>query len=169
MARRNTFEDVFKHYDMTGGMNDGRIHHEKCWPWKRSLNGKDIPYFSVDGKSWIAHRIVYHLFNRETFSLNDPRLIRHVVCDNGICGNPKHMLPGTHQQNMNDAVEHSRFGLTADEISAIINLHEEFDDLTHERIAARVSHKFGRNVARSTVTDILSDRRRKRRKEQKDG
>lgn len=169
MARRNTLESVFKHYDLTGGMNDGRVHHELCWPWKDALNGKNIPYISVDGKSWVAHRIVYHLFHRDEFNLDDPRLIRHVVCDNGICGNPAHMEPGSHQQNMNDAVEHNRFGLTKEEIHAIISLHEQYDDLTHDRIAARVSHQFGRRVARSTVTDVLSDRRRTRRKEQKDG
>jgi hypothetical protein len=168
VARRNQLEDVFKKYDLSGGLNDGRIHHELCWPWKESLNGKGIPYFSVDGKLHPSHRVVYHVMHPDTFPLNDPRLIRHVVCDNGICGNFNHMEPGTHQENMNDAVDHGRFGLTTEIIHAIINLKEEMPDLTHVRIAEHITHKFQRNVARSTVTDILTDRRRTRRKQEKD-
>lgn len=164
--RRNQLHDVFKHYDMTGGMNDGQIHLEKCWPWKGGLNGKDRPYFSYGGKSYVASRVVYHVYNPTTFLLSDPRLVRHVVCDNGICGNPTHMEPGTHQQNMDDAVKHARFGLTEEEICAILKMKEDYPDITHQRIAERVSYQFKRNVARSTVTDILTDRRRTRRKEQ---
>ena len=111
MARRNQLSDIFRHYNLTGGPN-------ACWLWKSALNNKGIPYFSYNGKLYVGHRIVYHVCNPLDFKLDDPRIIRHVVCDNGICGNPKHMMPGTHQQNMNDAVEHSRFGLTKEEISA---------------------------------------------------
>lgn len=169
MPKRNTFQDVFRHYDLTGGNNDGRIHHERCWKWKGSTNAKNQPYFSVDGKTYIAYRIVYHVTHPTEFRLDDPRLIRHVVCDNNLCGNPRHMIPGTHQDNMNDAVEHARFGLTREEIHAIVSLHEQYDDLTHQRIAEKVSYQFKRNIARSTVTDVLSGRRKQRRKEQKDG
>ncbi len=167
MARRNQLTDIFTRYDMSGGLNDGKIHHELCWPWKvekYALNGKGIAVFSYDGKSHYGHRIIYHVFNPTTFSLADPRVIRHVECDNNLCGNPRHMAPGSHQQNMNDAVEHHRFGLTKDEIDAIIALLTE-TDLTHIRIAERVSHKFGRKIARSTVTDINTNRRNDRRKE----
>jgi hypothetical protein len=166
MPRRNTFQDVFRYYDLSGGLNDGKVHHERCWPWTGSLNDKNIPYFSVSGKSYIAHRIVYHLFNSGTFRLDSPLFIRHIVCDNSICGNPAHMVTGTHQENMNDAVAHGRFGLTIEQIDAIIKHNEEMPDVTHARLAAHFTHKFQRNVARSTITDILSGRRKQRRKEQ---
>lgn len=165
MARRNELHDVLKHYDMTGGLNDGKIHRERCWPWKSKLNGKGHPIFSYDGKSYYGHRIVYHLFNSSIFPLDDPRIIRHVVCDNGICGNPDHMKPGSHQDNMNDAVAHARFGLTKEEIHDIIELLA-MGDLTHQRIAERISYKHGRKIARSTVSDINTGRRNERRKEQ---
>lgn len=168
MARRNELHDVFKHYDMTGGLNDGKIHPELCWPWKSGLNGKNMPVFSFSGKSYYGYRVVYHVMHPTEFTLDDPRLIRHVVCDNNLCGNHLHMAPGDHQDNMNDAVDHGRFGLTKEEIDAIIEFLA-VGDITHQRIAERVSYKFGRKIARSTVTDINTGRRQERRKEQKDG
>jgi len=171
MARRNQLTDIFKRYDMTGGLNDGRIHFELCWPWKvkeYALNGKGIAVFSYNGKSYYGHRVMYHVIHAKDFPLDDPRLIRHVVCDNNLCGNYKHMLPGTHQDNMNDAVEHHRFGLTKEVKDAILSLLVE-TDLTHVRIAERVSVTFGVKVSRQAVTDINTDYRNRRRKEHKDG
>lgn len=170
MARRNQLADILRCYDLSGGMNDGKIHPELCWPWKvkeRALNGKGIAVFSLEGKSYYGHRLIYHLFN-PTFKLDDPRLIRHVVCDNNLCGNYNHMKPGDHQQNMTDAVDHNRFGLTKDEIDAIIELLTT-TDITHQRIAERVSWKFGHKISRQTVTDINTGYREDRRKEHKDG
>lgn len=170
MARRNQLTDIFTRYDMTGGLNDDKIHPELCWPWKvdkYALNGKGIAVFSYKGKSYYGHRVIYHVTHPNEFKLDDPRLIRHVVCDNNLCGNYKHMKPGDHQDNMNDAAEHHRFGLTQEEKDAIIYLLEN-TDLTHIRIAERVSYKFGRNIARSTVTDINTGRRNDRRKGPKD-
>ena len=171
MARRNQLSDIFTRYDLTGGLNDGKIHNELCWPWKTdkyALNGKGIAVFSYEGKSHYGHRVIYHVTHPNEFKLDDPRLIRHVVCNNNLCGNYNHMQPGSHQDNMNDAVESGRFGLTQEEISAIILLLEQ-TDLTHQRIAERVSFQFKRNIARSTVTDINTNRRNERRKGLKDG
>jgi hypothetical protein len=171
LARRNQLSDIFKRYDLTGGLNDGKIHTELCWPWKvkeYALNGKGIAVFSYSGKSYYGHRVVYHVVHPKDFPLDDPRLIRHTVCDNNLCGNYHHMMPGTHQDNMNDAVESGRFGLTQDMISAIIHLLTE-TDLTHQRIADRVSFQFERKISRQAVTDINTDYRNKRRKEHKDG
>ncbi len=172
MPKRNELHDVFLKYDLTGGLNDGKIHPELCWPWlieKYALNGKNQPVFSYRGKSYYAYRIVYHVSHPTTFSLDDPRVIRHVVCNNNLCGNFNHMEPGSQQDNMNDAVRDYRFGLTEEELCAIIALHTATPDLTHQRIAERVSYQFKRNIGRSTVTDVISGRREQRRKEQKDG
>lgn len=172
MPKRNELHDVFLKYDLSGGLNDGKIHPELCWPWridKYALNGKGQPIFSYRGKSYYAYRIVYHVRHPTTFSLDDSRVVRHVVCDNNLCGNFNHMEPGTQIDNMNDAVEHHRFGLTKQEKDAIMYLHAETPDLTHQRIAERVSYQFGRKIARSTVTDLISGRRTERRKGQKDG
>ena len=171
MPKRNELHDVFLKYDLTGGHPNGKIHPELCWPWrvdKYALNGKGQPIFSYRGKSYYAYRIVYHVAHPDEFALDDPRLIRHVVCNNNLCGNFNHMEPGDHQANMNDAVDSHRFGLTKEEKDAIIELLA-MGDITHDRIAERVSFKFGRKIARSTVTDINTDRRNTRRKGLKDG
>lgn len=46
-----------------------------------------------------AHRVAYYIATGET-----PALLRH-TCDNPPCCNPHHLLPGTQQDNMRDAVE----------------------------------------------------------------
>lgn len=175
MPKRNILHDVFLKYDLTGGKNDNQIHPELCWPWridKYALNGKNQPVFSYRGKSYYAYRVVYHVSHPDAFSLDDPRVIRHVVCNNNLCGNFNHMEPGTQQDNMNDAVRDSRFGLTKEALSDIIEFLRRVEigelDLTHERIAERVSFKHQVRIARSTVTDINTGRRNARRKEQRD-
>lgn len=50
------------------------------------------------------HREVYSLVNGIILNNN---IIRH-TCDNPSCINPEHLLQGTHQDNMNDAVERGR-------------------------------------------------------------
>lgn len=178
MPKRNELHDVFKQYDLTGGLNDNKIHNELCWPFrvdKYSLNGKGQPLFSYRGKQYYSYRIIYHVTHPNEFLLDDPRVIRHVVCDNNLCGNYAHMAPGSQKQNVQDAVDHHRFGLTKEEKDAIIDLSEAKDalgnpiNLTHERIAQRVTYQFKRNIARSTVTDLISGRRDARRKGLKDG
>jgi hypothetical protein len=48
-----------------------------------------------------------------------------------------------------------------DAILAIIEIVEKFPEFTHSQIAARVSYLHNLPIARQTVTDILSGRRRK--------
>jgi len=85
--------DVFRWITIRGD-ND-------CWLWTGALVGKDSrPYLSVDGKKLLAYRIVYELTTGET--LSSDILIRH-SCDNRMCCNPAHLVPGSHQKNMDES------------------------------------------------------------------
>jgi hypothetical protein len=78
-----------------------------CWLWTASFTGKTHKYgqISVRGHIWKAHRLAYLLHNGE---IPTGLHVRH-TCDNPSCVNPDHLLAGTHQDNMRDAVERGRF------------------------------------------------------------
>lgn len=144
--RSNNLMSVFQHVNMLTGpiYKDPETGEEsRCWPFTLQSNNEGRPYISIDGKKYIAYRLVWELVNGEPLG---KRLFRH-KCDNSICCNPKHGIAGTHQENMNDMKERERHGLPHVTVKAIRNLLK-LGVLTHAQIAAN----FG--IARSTVTEI---------------
>lgn len=88
---------------------------DECWPWtgpvSRSSNSSD-PYGRIDifgFKGVYVHRVAYWCANGGVLSLrkDGDLLVRH-SCDNSICCNPKHLLLGTHADNMRDKMERGR-------------------------------------------------------------
>ena len=137
MRRANKAVDVFRLIDMSAGRN-------ACWPFTGALNNKGRPYFTVKGKKYLAYRLVYELVHGEG-SLGGA-IARH-TCDNEVCCNDLHIVPGDHQQNMNDMKERERHGLPHHTIRAIRKLGDI--GIGHRAIADR----FG--IARSTVSEII--------------
>ena len=129
--------DVFRVIDMTGG-------NDACWPFTGKTNDKNRPWFTCEGKKFLAYRLVYELVHGEG-SL-EGMFARH-KCDNEICCNPRHIIKGTHQDNMNDMKERERHGLPHHTVRAIRKLGAV--GITHRAIADR----FG--IARSTVSEIV--------------
>ncbi len=104
--------EVFKYITMRG--------EDDCWLWTGALVGRDSrPYFSVKGRKLLAYRIVYELTTGKT--LSSDILIRH-TCDNRMCCNPKHLIEGSHTQNMNDMKERERHGLPHNTVRKIKRL-----------------------------------------------
>lgn len=162
MGRTNRREDVFKYINMKP------VFPSTCWLWTASVSDKGIPYFAVGGKKYVAYRLVYWLMHPEWDISNKREFILHTcvdahgkAVDNPLCCNPNHMRPGTHEQNMIDMMLRGRKGLTEDALRAVLDTADQFPEFTHSQIAARVSHLHRIPVARQTVTDILSGRRRK--------
>jgi hypothetical protein len=59
---------------------------------------------TIEGKRMQAHRYAY---NDAYGDLTDDGVILH-TCDNPSCINPKHLVQGTHQDNVRDRVEKDR-------------------------------------------------------------
>lgn len=76
-----------------------------CWEFMshRDKNGYGI--FSIKHKNIKAHRFSYMLAHEK---IPEGLLIRHFVCDNPCCVNPKHLMPGTNADNSNDCVLKNR-------------------------------------------------------------
>ncbi len=86
---------------------------DECWPWTGWVNKQKYGRVELNGISYYAHRVIYDLANPGKIELKAPRnknsygFVRH-TCDNPICCNPKHLLLGTHADNMRDKVERGR-------------------------------------------------------------
>lgn len=74
--------------------------------------------------------------------------VRH-ICDNKLCCNPKHLILGTHKDNMQDALERDRFNPKRKlNIEQVIQILEMLPNFTETEIA----NKYG--IKRQTVNDI---------------
>lgn len=151
MRAKNRKIDVFRVIDMSGGPN-------ACWPFTGKLNSKGRPYFTADGEKDLAYRITYELVHGEG-SLTGA-IARH-TCDQEDCCNPAHIIPGSHQENMNDMKERERHGLPHHTVRAIRKLGDM--GLAHAAIADR----FG--IARSTVSEMIERKNYQHVKDEEDG
>ena len=89
---------------------------DECWPWLGQTDKDGYGQFctTVEGnaKTLIASRVSFQLTNNVV--LDSSVHVRH-SCDNRPCCNPKHLLSGSHQDNMKDKRERGRnVGLAGD-------------------------------------------------------
>lgn len=140
MPKRNKEVDVFQNIDMSGGP-------DACWPYTKGLSKSGRPYFDVHGKKVLAYRLTYKLVHGA--AIPDDVMARH-TCDNQVCCNPNHIVPGTHQQNMDDMKERERHGLPHNAVRAIKRL------LADGRKHADIADLYG--ISREQVTAINNGR-----------
>lgn len=136
----NSAVDVFKYIDMTPGP-------DKCWPWKRALAANGRPYFTVGGKKRLAYDVARELVSGVSLQRNEVN--RH-TCDHEWCCNPHHVVPGTHQENMNDMKERERHGLPKTVVNAIRAL------IAKGRDQEAIADIYG--VSRETISAIATGR-----------
>jgi hypothetical protein len=86
---------------------------DECWLWMGTVNKQGYGRTEINDKAYYAHRVIFALSNPGIIELEAPKdtkdqgWLRH-TCDNPPCCNPRHLLVGTHQDNMNDKMERGR-------------------------------------------------------------
>lgn len=93
-------ERFWRHVDTSNGA-------DACWEWQGAKMKGGYGNFGVggrDGRYYGAHVFSFLIHHGP---VPDGKEVCH-TCDNRPCVNPAHLYPGTHKQNMEDAVERGR-------------------------------------------------------------
>lgn len=75
---------------------------DDCWEWIGAIQSHGYGSFSVNGKTYNAHRISYIIH----FGMPKHNVLHS--CDNRRCVNPKHLCDGTQLENVRDMIERGR-------------------------------------------------------------
>lgn len=128
----------------------------QCWEWRASTTTGGYGRIDMDDGIVLAHRVAYEML---VGPIPDGLMLRH-HCDNPRCVNPRHLIPGTAQENSNDAVFRGRTAVGAKNGRTKLS-DEQVDYIRRnpDRIPLKeLARKFG--VAASTVSLVRSGKRR---------
>ena len=128
----------------------------ECWPWTAYRNACGYGTFQMNGKSLLAHRVVYQLTHGP---FPAPMRVLH-RCDNPACCNPSHLWLGTQSDNVADMNAKGRNGNVGRRMTAEAIAKRE---VTY----ARNKSRFGRITTEETkakmrATWLRNDSHRKR-------
>lgn len=156
MSKRKSVQERFLAFLPTDRNED------ECWLWMGARDKDGYGWISINGKNVHAHRLSYELsYGPITVGL----LIRH-ECDNPPCVNPRHLLEGTHFDNVQDSVRRGRH-------KSYFTMHRGKD---HPRMSAKLTEdqvrlirneinvgcrEFGRifSVSHQTISDIRNGKK----------
>ncbi len=88
--------------DKNGPIPVGRPELGRCWIWTAGTCG-GYGHVHQDGKVRLSHRVAYELLKGPL----GKSLATH-QCDNRLCCNPDHILPGTHASNAREMIARGR-------------------------------------------------------------
>lgn len=82
-----------------------REHKNGCWIWEGPKSIYGYGRFTINYKTYRAHRYSYELFRHKI----PPRKCVLHRCDNRICVNPSHLFIGTYDDNNQDMKNKGRY------------------------------------------------------------
>jgi len=73
-----------------------------CWLWQGRCDRDGYGLVRVKGKHWRVHRYLYEQFVGPIPKriARKKAVLDHIVCDTPRCGNPSHVKPSTHRDNV---------------------------------------------------------------------
>lgn len=92
-----------------------RRGEDDCWIYQASTAGRDRSRVMVGGILYPAAVLAWVFHHREMFPVG---MEACHSCDNPRCVNPKHIWPGTHQQNIADCIAKGRARKNPDRTAA---------------------------------------------------
>lgn len=92
-----TVEQFWDKFDRSGGP-------DSCWPWCGARNSEGYGITRVGPALVRTHVLAFETHHRRTVQAP---VVRH-TCDNPPCGNPAHLVEGTHGENLSDQYYRNR-------------------------------------------------------------
>lgn len=96
-----------------------------CWKWLGTVSKDMYGHIRVGEKVMATHRVAYMAVHG---AIPRGKVMRH-QCDNRMCCNPDHVIPGDHEDNTQDIVDRNRQAarrvLTAEELAQVSKLRAE--------------------------------------------
>lgn len=102
---------------------------DECWPFNGAIGAKGYGTIGAGPgrprRILSAHRVAYELVYGP---IPEGMVLRH-TCDNKVCCNPRHLIAGTHYENVQDAMDRGRYPkganhhcakVTTEQLAAII-------------------------------------------------
>ena len=138
---------------------------DSCWPWTFTTDREGYGVFKSGRRHHRAARWV--LQQKLGRPLRGTEKTRH-TCDNKICCNPAHLIPGTHADNTRDAVERARVRrgeghgsarVTAEQVIKIRRRYAT-GGVTHQQLAEQYHlspSEIGRVIRRETWAHLESE------------
>jgi hypothetical protein len=114
-----------------------------CWAWNGSLYRNGYGGFAFGTTRILAHRVAYAIYKGD---VPEHLVIRH-TCDYKRCGNPDHLILGTHKENSDDAwarnrIDRKKLGAGRRRIPHN-DLHIIFEMRTAGMLQREIAEKFG--------------------------
>lgn len=136
---------------------------DECWPWAAARDGPGYGRFSIGGRAG-GMRTASRLAYEAVFGPLGRQHVRH-TCDNRACCNPRHIIPGSHSDNMRDMAERERSRstrLTASQVQEIRRRsgepHRELADefgVSTSNISMIVTGKTWKHLSLETFATLL--------------
>ena len=110
-----------------------------------------------DGKTVFSHRQAYaDKIGVHVFDLPKGLVVRH-TCDHPSCINHDHLIPGTHQDNVNDKVQRGRHSKGEDTGASVLTEQQAIQILKEYSGAWGQQTKLAKkyNVAQQTISKLI--------------
>ena len=122
-----------------------------CWICTSHAIDNGYPVISINGKK---RKLSRYIFEKKHGPIKKGIVIRH-ICDNPLCINPKHLIPGTQADNINDKVKRGRTTKGEDSPLTLLS-NKKVKEMLKEanKSISYLSDKYG--ISHKTVSNILS-------------
>jgi len=126
------------------------LNADDCWPWLGNTNYKGYGEFYFQGNRYRTHQLSYQIFNGG----NEKNLLVMHTCDNPCCVNPKHLILGTHQENIIDSVKKDRWHKAKLNVECVKVIKWMLKYKPERGLASKLARLHG--VGRSVISEIAA-------------